>query len=64
MPYKDLEHEGNEEFIDRRFSTRKEVIIQQVIQKLINKGQKESQQELAQEKYMNMENPDLWDGEI
>lgn len=60
MPYKNLEHEGNEEFIDRRFSTRKEVKIKKEEQKQKIEDQKEDKKELAQEKYM--ESSDLWDG--
>jgi hypothetical protein len=61
MPFKDLEHDGDEVF--------------QVLEKTNREGVKKSQEERAsithenllkamQNAYMNINNPALWDGEI
>lgn len=62
MPLKHLEHDGNEDFgtILNRHEVRKKM------KKLQEQSdeQKEIRKEKAQIKYMDSENPRLWDGEI
>lgn len=62
MPLKHLEHEGCEDFgtiLNRHEVKRKMKKLQEQ-----SDEQKEVRKEKAQLKYMNSENPKLWDGEI
>lgn len=61
MPYKDLEHDGEDIF---SLANRAEVAKTKDEREELKQEQIEKHREVAQEAYMNIENPALWDGEI
>lgn len=61
MPLKHLEHEGDEDFLtSNRQETSK---LEKKITKIVEEQEEEMLNKL-QEKWMNVNNPFLWDGEI
>ena len=61
MPYKDLEHDGVDIFA---LNTRESAEREKDRRTALKEEQEEKHKEIAQEAYMNLENPLLWDGEI
>ncbi len=61
MPYKNLEHDGvNINNLADRATVKKEKHTRSRTQAI----QEDNLKEIAQEAYMNLDNPALWDGEI
>lgn len=64
MGFKNLEHEGDEDFLEQDITKRNEV---NKISTAIDKRRKEEesqQRETDQTRWLNFNNPALWDGEI
>ncbi len=64
MGFKNLEHEGDEDFLEQAITKRNET---NKIDALITKQRKKEeskQQETDQARWLNFNNPALWDGEI
>lgn len=61
MPYKNLEHDGGDVFssLNREETNKTKKEREELAEEQIEKHK-----EIAQEAYMDMENPVLWDGEI
>jgi len=64
MPFKDLEHEGNENFEKGRISNREDVREVQLLKKKQSEDAKEEELEKKQQQWLYFDNPALWDGEI
>lgn len=62
MPFKDLEHEGDEDF--DAFSVRRSVKKEKKEKIKQRKLTAEERLEDEQKEYMNINNPLLWDGDI
>lgn len=61
MPYKNLEHDGYEDF--SRFSNR-EKLNQNRLNKKKKRASKADKLENAQKKYLSPNNPALWEGDL
>ena len=59
MSLKHLEHDGNDDF-----SNRKDVKDKQIAKKKEKKDIEQEKLEQDQDKYMSIDNPVLWEGEI
>lgn len=64
MGYKNLEHDGNEDFLKDSFPNRKSFDEQLIIDNEKTKEQEEIEKQQKQVAWMNQDNPFLWDGEI
>lgn len=64
MPFKDLEHDGNEEYVDRSFSSRETVAIDTKKRDEQQKQDREKNLVAKQEEWLDPSNPALWDGDF
>lgn len=66
MPYKNLEHEGDEDFLEDEFPNRElnDRLRAEEEAFLNSEEYKEKEKDRQQDTWLSPENPFLWDGEI
>ena len=64
MPYKDLEHDGGEDFSNNNPLETREDVLEKKIRRDKDRPTKEESLERLQKHWLSLENPHLWDGEI
>lgn len=66
MPLKHLEHDGDEDFLNKKVKVldRHEVAEKDKKFKEKQEKQKETDKIIAQDRWMSMENPFLWEGDF
>lgn len=64
MALKHLEHDGNEDFLEKDFPNRKNSRIIELDEADSAEEKEQARIEQEQHKYMRIDNPILWDGEI
>ena len=66
MPYKNLEHDGDEDFLEDEFPTREiNNRLRAEEEALLNSEEyKEKEKRKLQDQWLHPDNPFLWDGEI